>query len=215
MLILAIDTALDACSAAVLRDGETLAARVEPMARGQAERLAVLVDEIVREAGVTFAQLNRIAVTRGPGAFTGLRVGLAFARGLALALGKPCLGFSTLEVLATGAAQPRILAAIYVAGSLFAAAWDGRREVIAPCRRDLEALLPKLEGDWAVTGPGAEHVLKERPDWLYIYQAVPDPVILAQLARQADPKDHPPNPLYLRGAEAKLPGGILLPEMDV
>jgi tRNA threonylcarbamoyladenosine biosynthesis protein TsaB len=214
MLVLAIDTALNACSAALVRDGQTLASRVEPMARGQAERLAVLVDELVQEAGVTFGAIDAIAVTRGPGAFTGLRVGLAFARGLALALAQPCLGFSTLEVLAAGAAQPKIVAAISVAGSLFVGAWDGRREIIAPCRADIDDLLPKLIGDWAVTGPGAKSVHATRPDWLVVNQDVPDPVILAQLASVADPALHPPAPLYLRGVEAKLPGGILLPEAD-
>jgi tRNA threonylcarbamoyladenosine biosynthesis protein TsaB len=214
MLILAIDTALDACSAALVRDGQSLVSRVEPMVRGQAERLALLVDGIVTEAQLTFADLDAIAVTNGPGAFTGLRVGLAFARGLALALDKPCLGFSTLEVLAAGAAQPKIIAAIHVAGSLFVGAWDGRTPVIAPCRAPLPDLLPQLTGDWAVTGPGATFILAERPDWLHVRQSVPDPVILAQLAAQADAKDHPPKALYLRGAEAKLPGGIVLPEAD-
>jgi tRNA threonylcarbamoyladenosine biosynthesis protein TsaB len=215
MLILAIDTALSACSAAIVRDGEALATRVEPMARGQAERLAPLVDELMDEAGLRFDQLDAIAVTRGPGAFTGLRVGLAFARGLALALDKPCLGFSTLEVLAAGAAQPKVLATIGVAGSLFAGAWDGRAQIVKPCRAQLDGLLPQLDGTWAVTGPDAEVILKARPDWVHIRQEVADPVILAQLASQADPRDHPPHPLYLRGADAKLPGGILLPEADV
>jgi tRNA threonylcarbamoyladenosine biosynthesis protein TsaB len=212
MLILAIDTALNACSAAIVRDGQTLIVRVEPMARGQAERLALLVDELVKDANINFSQLDAIAVTRGPGAFTGLRIGLAFARGLALALHKPCLGFSTLEVLAFGAAQPKIVAAIGVAGSLFVGAWEGRREIISPSRLEIDTLLPLLEGDWAVTGPAADHILSARPDWVAVTQDVPDPVILAQMASGADPKDHPPHPLYLRGADAKLPGGILLPE---
>jgi tRNA threonylcarbamoyladenosine biosynthesis protein TsaB len=214
MLVLAIDTALNACSGAIVRDGQTLASRIEPMARGQAERLAVLVDELMQEAGVSFGGIDTIAVTRGPGAFTGLRVGLAFARGLALALDRPCLGFSTLQVLAAGAAQPKILAAITVAGSLFVGAWDGRRDIIVPCRTDLDELLPKLSGDWAVTGPGAKAILVARPDWVLIDQDVPDPVILAHLAHGADPALYPPAPLYLRGVEAKLPGGILLPETD-
>jgi tRNA threonylcarbamoyladenosine biosynthesis protein TsaB len=212
MLVLAIDTALNACSAALVRDGETLASRVELMARGQAERLAVLVDELVLEAGVTFAQIDRIAVTRGPGAFTGLRVGLAFARGLALALGRPCLGFSTLEILALGAAQPKILSAIYVAGSLFVGAWDGRKAIIDPCRAEGKALWLDLQGDWAVTGPGASVILAARPDWVGVNQDELDPVMLAQIAGTSVPEDHPPTPLYLRGVDAKLPGGILVAE---
>jgi tRNA threonylcarbamoyladenosine biosynthesis protein TsaB len=211
MLVLAIDTALNACSAALVRDGQTLCARIEPMARGQAERLAVLVDEIMGEAGIGFPQIDAIAVTRGPGAFTGLRVGLAFARGMALALNKPCLGFSTLEVLAMGAAKPKIVALIGVAGSHFLGAWDGRREVIAPSRADLIEAVNKLAGDWVITGPSAHEILALRPDWEHTPATVPDPVILAQLATNADPKDHPATPLYLRGVDAKLAGGIPLP----
>lgn len=215
MLVLGIDTALNACSAAIVRDGETLASRVEPMARGQAERLAVLVEELVTQSGLGFWELDAIAVTRGPGAFTGLRVGLGFARGMALALDRPCLGFSTLELLAAAAAQPKVVAAINVAGSLFVGAWEGRREVIAPCRTDIATLLPRLEGDWCLTGPGASIIGAARPDWLHVHQDVPDPVVLAQLAGTSEPKDYPPNPLYLRGVEAKLPGGILLPEENL
>jgi tRNA threonylcarbamoyladenosine biosynthesis protein TsaB len=209
-LILAIDTALSACSVAVTRGDETLVSRIEPMARGQAERLAPLVDEVMRESGVSFSQIDRIAVTRGPGAFTGLRVGLAFARGLALALDKPCVGLSTLEVLAMGASQMRIVAAISVAGSLFVGAWDGRKEVIAPCKIEIDALLSQIDGPWAVTGSGAAQILALRPDWVTMAEELPDPVVLAHLARHADAATYAPEPLYLRGVDAKLPGGLLL-----
>lgn len=214
MLVLAIDTALNACSVAIVRDGEVLARVIEPMARGQAERLAPLVQEVALSAGIAFVDFDRIAVTCGPGAFTGLRVGLAFARGLALALNIPCVGFSTLDALAAGASQPKIVAAIFVAGSLFVGAWDGRREIVAPCRTDIDALLTQLEGEWCVTGPGAASILAARPDWVHVQQDVADPAILAQLVPNVDPINYPPNPLYLRGVEAKLAGGILLPEAD-
>ena len=182
------------------------------MARGQAELLAPMVQTMMREAEIGFDQLDRIAVTRGPGAFTGLRVGLAFSRGLALALNKPCIGISTLEVLAVGASQHRTLAVIAVAGSLFVGGWEGRQETIAPCQTELAALLGQLHGDWAVTGPGAASILPARPDWLHIHQDLPDPIILAQMASHVDPADYPPAPLYLRGVEAKLPGGVLVPD---
>ncbi|WP_085341006.1 tRNA (adenosine(37)-N6)-threonylcarbamoyltransferase complex dimerization subunit type 1 TsaB [Aquidulcibacter paucihalophilus] len=210
MLILAIDTALNACSVAVLRSGEVLVSRVEPMAKGQAERLAPMVGEVLAEAGVTAPQIDRIAVTRGPGAFTGLRIGLAFARGFALALDRPCLGISTLEVLAHGAAAPRILAAIDVAGSLFVGAWEGRMCVIEPCRLDVVSVLDRLDGDWHFTGPGLASLARLRPHWQLVTQDMPDPVILAHLAQHRDPAANPPAPLYLRGHEAKLPGGLSL-----
>lgn len=209
MLVFAIDTALNACSAALVQDGETLCVRTELMARGQAERLALLVEDVMSEVGARFTDIDRIAVTRGPGAFTGLRVGLAFARGLALALGKPCVGFSTLEVLAAGASQTRTIAAISVAGSFFVGAWDGRNNVVPPCSAQIDDVLANLQGDWTVTGPGAAAILGKRPDWLHVEASVPNPVILAQLATNASPAAHPASPLYLRGVDAKLPGGVI------
>jgi tRNA threonylcarbamoyladenosine biosynthesis protein TsaB len=213
-LVLAIDTALSACSVAITQGEETRVSRVELMARGQAERLAPLVDTLMSEASIRFTDLDRIAVTRGPGAFTGVRIGLAFARGLALALDKACVGLSTLEVLAAGACQPKTIAAISVAGSLFVGAWKGREVIIEPCRADLTDILDRLHGDWAVTGPGAAAVLALRPDWQHVAQDVPDPVVLAHFARQVDPATHTPDPLYLRGVGAKLAGGLLVP-MDL
>ncbi|MCA3695988.1 tRNA (adenosine(37)-N6)-threonylcarbamoyltransferase complex dimerization subunit type 1 TsaB [Aquidulcibacter sp.] len=213
MLILAVDTALNACSVAILRSGEVLLSRVEPMAKGQAERLAPMTREVLAEAGVEPAALDRIAVTRGPGAFTGLRIGLAFARGLAVALDRPCVGISTLEVLAHGASALRTVAAIEVAGSLFVGAWEGRACRLEPCRQSAEDVLARLDGDWTLTGPGAQTLARLRPDWPVVVQDLPDPIVLAQLAQHLDPHLNPPAPLYLRGHEAKLPGGISL-EVD-
>lgn len=210
MLILAVDTALNACSVAILRSGEVLRSRVEPMAKGQAERLAPMTREVLVEAGIAPSTLDRIAVTRGPGAFTGLRIGLAFARGLAVALDRPCVGISTLEVLAHAASAQRTLAAIEVAGSLFVGAWEGRACVLEPSRLSAEEALGKLKGEWTLTGPGAQTLAEFRPDWPMVSQDLPDPVVLAQLAQHLDPALCPPTPLYLRGHEAKLPGGLSL-----
>jgi tRNA threonylcarbamoyladenosine biosynthesis protein TsaB len=213
MLILAVDTALNACSVAILRSDEVLLSRVEPMAKGQAERLAPMAQEVLAEAGIVPSALDRIAVTRGPGAFTGLRIGLAFARGLAVALDRPCVGISTLEVLAHAASAQRTLAAIEVAGSLFVGAWEGRACVLEPSRLSADDALGKLNGDWTLTGPGAQTLAQLRPDWPVVSQDLPDPVVLAQLAQHLDPALSPPTPLYLRGHEAKFPGGLSL-EVD-
>ena len=102
MLILAIDTALDACSACVLdTDAERLVAQEsQPMKRGHAEALMPLIARVMKESGIAFAALDRIAVTTGPGSFTGLRVGLSAARGIGLAASKPVVGLTTLTAYA-------------------------------------------------------------------------------------------------------------------
>src|ERR1700728_3269122 len=102
MLILAIDTALDACAACVLdADAARLIAQEsQTMKRGHAEALMPLIGRVMKEAGIAFAALDRIAVTTGPGSFTGLRVGLSAARGIALAANKPVVGLTTLAAYA-------------------------------------------------------------------------------------------------------------------
>lgn len=215
MLVLSIDTALKGCAAALWRDGETVARTAEPMDKGQAERLAPLVAQVLGDAGVRPADLDRIAVTTGPGAFTGLRVGLAFARSFGLALQRPVLGFSTLQVLAAGAAAERCVAAVTMAGSLFVAAYEGRRCVLAPSRTsDPAAIAARLGTGWSVTGPGAAALAAHASDWTVIPQELPEPLVLAGLAAFAEPSQHPARPLYLRGADAKLPGGIIPPDAD-
>jgi hypothetical protein len=104
-----------------------------------------------------------------------------------------------------------------VAGHLFVSAWEGRRLVVAPRKLDdtpiaVQDFLNGLAGDWTLAGPGLEALAVHRPDWPCVDQIVPDPVILGQLAARYSPDERPPNPLYLRGADAKLPGGRLLPE---
>src|SRR5580698_6417900 len=102
MLILAIDTALDACAAGVLdtRSSQLIARETQPMKRGHAEALMPLIGRVMAEAGLAFTALDRIAVTTGPGSFTGLRVGLSAARGIALAADKPVVGVTTLTAYA-------------------------------------------------------------------------------------------------------------------
>src|ERR1700693_3330361 len=98
MRVLAIDCALDACAAAVLesRTGAIIASQTRIMVRGHAEALMPLIARVMDEAEVEFKELGRIAVTVGPGSFTGLRVGISAARGIALAARKPAIGLTTL-----------------------------------------------------------------------------------------------------------------------
>ena len=136
MRVLAIDTCFDACSVALFdaaRD-EVLAERSEPMARGHAEALFGLIAETSRASGTALDAVDRIAVTIGPGSFTGVRVGLAAARGLALAAEVPLVGITSLEVMAKMAAPARTVAAVHDAkrGEVFV-------EVHGPAGRLLEA----------------------------------------------------------------------------
>lgn len=104
MITLGLDTATSACAVALwdAASGRTLAVRAETMQRGLAEKLVPMVQATLADAGIGFADLSRIGVTVGPGTFTGLRVGLAAARGFALAAGCPLVGVTTLEAAAHG-----------------------------------------------------------------------------------------------------------------
>jgi tRNA threonylcarbamoyladenosine biosynthesis protein TsaB len=195
VIVLGIDTTLDACSAALVRDGEVLASMQDCMSRGQAERLAPMTREIVEGAGFAFADIDRVAVTTGPGSFTGVRVGLSFARALALALDKPCVGVSTLEALALEESEDGLRAALVeTPGAAYLALYENGAPLIAPRaieRGAHEILLAEAAGGRAVavTGP---------------------PVNATALARRAarlDPARYPPDPAYLRAPHVTLPGG--------
>lgn len=206
MKILALDTALGACSAAVL-DGDTvLAQRVEPMERGHQERLAPLVAEVVGAAGLGFPSFDRIAVTVGPGSFTGLRVGLAFAKGLALALNRPCIGIGTLEALAAG--ETGFVAAVIDArrDQIYLQAFADGHPLMAPDVLPASEAAARLAEVWSggparLVGPGAallDGVIREAA---IEPRAFPDAAALARLAVTAAVT--PPRPLYLRPPDAK------------
>lgn len=100
MILLGLDSASGACSAAVADQNGVRANRFEAMTRGQAEALAPMISDVLDEASLTAADLDAVAVTIGPGAFTGVRIGLSAARALALAAGKPVVGVTTFATVA-------------------------------------------------------------------------------------------------------------------
>lgn len=158
------------------------------MTRGQAERLAPMVQQVARQAGVTFAEVGRVVVTTGPGSFTGVRVGVSFARALSLALGKPCIGVSTLEALALQDSEEGLRAAlVQTPGAAYLALYDDGRPVMAPRAIDHgehNALLAAAASGRppVITGP-------------YVW---PDVAALARRAARLDPAAYAPHPLYLR-----------------
>lgn len=231
MRVLGLDTALFSCAAALVEAGRSLAWRREERLRGHAERLLPMVEEVLAEAEVGFADIDLIAVTVGPGTFTGLRIGLAAARGLALALERPLTGVSTLEATAVAAIEARsdlndadCLAVIHDARreevyvELFApAAGQGGLPVVRSLRPaaavpldHLATVLPQ-GGRLAVVGTGAALVCAYLPPAAMVLEdralADPDPRIIARLgARQWRQMGATPvRPLYLRAPDAKLP----------
>ena len=212
-MILAIDTCLFACSAAVVQDGAVLAGRVEPRSRGHQERLAPLVAEVMAEAGgVGFDQLDRIAVTIGPGSFTGLRVGLAFAKGLSAALSIPAVGVGSLEALA----QPfsgRVLAVLDAKrGQVYLQAFADGVAVSAPDALPLETAAARVAefAPEVMVGTGAPLLAEMHRAARIEPLDHADPLAIAMVAAARKPA--PPRPLYLRAPDAKLPGGKSLSE---
>lgn len=220
MNLLAIDCATSACSAALWLDGEPGPARRAVMQRGHAEMLMPMVAEIMAEAGLDFAGLRAVAVTTGPGAFTGIRIGLSAARGFALAAGLPLIGVTTLEAVA--AAQDS-------EGHALLVALDSKRDDIyvqmfgpdgtawgepgsLPVD-EIDAILPPGQ-TVALAGDMADAVLRAQahrdPPLLRLDgRDLPDAAVIAAIAagrfalNPPPPDAPPPAALYLRPPDAK------------
>ena len=216
MRVLVIDTALGACTAAVFDGDRVLAARFEPMAKGHQERLGGLVRDAVAQAGVGFDGLERIGVTTGPGSFTGLRVGLAFAQGLGAALDRPVVGVSTLDALAASVAAEGPVAALIDArrGQVYARLFhDGVAET-PPQALPLDEAARRI----AAMGPGVRLVGGGGPVLIETFpqlaiaavdpRVAPSAEALGRLARAAEPDLAPPSPLYLRAPDATPPSRL-------
>jgi tRNA threonylcarbamoyladenosine biosynthesis protein TsaB len=217
MLILAIDTALEACSAAVFdsaRD-EVVARESVAMARGHAEALMPMIERVMAAARLNFSAIDRIAVTTGPGSFTGMRVGIAAARGLGLASGKPVVGLSTLAAYAAPyiAEDPTlpVLVAIdarhdHVYLEIFGTAGhtlvSPRVVPIAEALRLSSGGTPRVVGTAADVLAAAWGTGGKQPVSVE-QRGAPDIDWLARLAGAADEHGSPAKPLYIRPPDAQ------------
>jgi tRNA threonylcarbamoyladenosine biosynthesis protein TsaB len=217
MRVLAIDTALAACSAAVLDTeySNILASSSLPMARGHAEALMPLVERVMDQAGLAFTDIDRVAVTTGPGSFTGLRVGIAAARGIALASNKPAVGLSTLSAYAAphidADKKSSVVAAIdarhaHVYLQVFS---PGGRTFTAPRLATLrEAVQAASAAPACIVGSAAQFVAAALSEANILPAAVdarpaPDIAWVARIGAVVPEAQSPPTPQYLRAPDAQ------------
>jgi tRNA threonylcarbamoyladenosine biosynthesis protein TsaB len=225
MRVLAIDTALGACSAAVLdlQRGGIVASETLAMKRGHAEAIMPLIGRVMQQAGIVFSELDRIAVTTGPGSFTGLRVGISATRGIALAAGKPAIGLSTLA----GFAAPliaeddstQVVTAIDARHeNVFIQVFGtGGRTLVSPRIASIrDALRAATTGPARLIGSAADALAAAwpkgvDPPLLVENRSAPDVGWIARLGAAAADGYGPPKPLYLRAPDAQPQDAAHLP----
>jgi tRNA threonylcarbamoyl adenosine modification protein YeaZ len=206
--VLGFDTSAAHCAAALIYGDRLVAAVLEPMDKGQSERLMPLLEGVLARAEIGWRDLRAIGVGTGPGNFTGVRISVAAARGLALALGVPAIGVTGFEAVAFGLPADTMVTldarrdALWLAG-----------EGVAAGQVSLEALPSGIAGR-AVAGHRAAEVAG-RIGGRALAQTVPLAEAIARIARaRADTPQPRPAPLYLRGADAALPSDppvVILP----
>jgi tRNA threonylcarbamoyladenosine biosynthesis protein TsaB len=220
MSILAFDTCFGAVSVAVTSPASGVHEVYEEMAIGQAERLMPMIDEVMRAAGVEFAQVTRIAVTRGPGSFTGVRTGVAAARALALATGAELVVATSLAVMAVTADEgltdrgDRALVVVMDArrGGLYVQVFGAhaRDELAAAVEVTPEAGVALLAGRRAIAvGSGAEALAQAAAHGqveVRLPGLQPRAAALLKLAMEL-PAVKTVTPLYIRQPDAKPPAG--------
>ncbi|MGJ5204154.1 tRNA (adenosine(37)-N6)-threonylcarbamoyltransferase complex dimerization subunit type 1 TsaB [Bradyrhizobium sp. HKCCYLR20261] len=225
MLILAIDTALDHCAAGVLNtdSAEMIAQETLPMKRGHAEALMPLLARVMQQSGIGFADLDRIAVTTGPGSFTGLRVGLSAARGIALAAHKPVVGVTTLSayaapVVTEDGVSPVISAIDARHDHVYYQVVSGSGEELVPPQVAAidDVLAAARHGAPHLVGNAAAILAGRWPAEISAPVAVdnqsgPDIGWVAWLGAAADPAQAPARPFYLRAPDVKPPASMQAP----
>ena len=200
-IILAFDTSAAHCAAALLLPDGRVLDRCEAMEKGQAERLMPLLEDLLAEGGTAWRDLTRIAVGTGPGNFTGVRIAVAAARGLALGLGIPALGIPRLEALAQGLPRPVTVIEDARRGEVYSQTFTdqgpGPAQIGKP---DDTAPATPVTGNAA--GPNA------------LSLAIPLTHAMLQIAASLPLPQPRPAPFYLRGADAAPPSDpppVILP----
>ena len=201
--VLAFDTSAAHCAAALLLPGGRVLNRLEPMEMGQAERLMPLLEELLQAAGLGWSDLTRLAVGTGPGNFTGVRIAVAAARGLALGLGIPAIGITRLEALAFGLPRPITVVEDARRGEVYVQGFGTETsEALLLDGSDLPHVLETAQVTGSAAGPAA------------LPPAMPLAEAMARLAAARDLPQPRPAPFYLRGADAAPPSDpppVILP----
>jgi len=211
MLTLGVHTAGPACDIA-LADGELiLTATREEMARGQDAKLAGLVKTLFETAGREIGSLDRIGVVVGPGSFTGIRVGTAFARGLALATGATCVGVTSLEAALPAGQQGSAIVLLPAQRrppdiTYWAQKFRSGEATGTPEELSLDAVLDLLQAHPHMIYGDADALVAAGRE-ITVHSAQPSAERAALLAQCVDANSHPPSPTYVRAPDAALPSG--------
>lgn len=208
MKVLAIDTSFEACSAAIVCDGTVLWSQRKIIGKGHSEVLPPMAAEGLAASGFSAADFDRIGVVIGPGAFAGIRVGLAFARAFRLGAKAAIIGVTSLEALAESVGGRRAIAPIFDArrGQVYAALFDAARNALVEpfVATPQEAVLRLQKGaaDFSLAGSGARLIAPFLQNAAIIDQPYIDPACVARIAGRGDAPNAPPAPLYLRPPDA-------------
>lgn len=212
MRILSIDSAGGGCGVCLLQDGAILSLAEEAMERGQDSRLIPLVQQVMREASCDYEALDRIAVTRGPGSFTGLRIGLAAARGLGLAAAKPVIGIDRFAVHAAqhaGLGAPLFVVLESRRLELYLRVYDEAGKANEPemlAAVDIDALIGKEPGA-KIAGDAFDNLRGLIDPAHFLPRTEPEAVTSARLAAQVAlplEAEYLPRPLYLRAPDVTI-----------
>lgn len=225
VLTLAIDCSARFCAVALLEtSGNRILAAASPdIGRGHAEQLPAIMQSVLAEAGVELSRITRIGVTVGPGSFAGIRVGVAFARGLALALDVPVVGVGSLDAIALPAAASQRKPVMAVLDAKRDHVWAMLVDADGAASRPAAELTPDaasalaLETGCLITGSGAGLLAGINPalaPQIIGERIAPEIEDVARLAATLDPVTSPAEPRYLRDADAKPQAGFVLPHQE-